>query len=175
MPMGPVCTEGMKIALEKIEEQNRILPNYSIEFLMTDEQCTHSIGVKSVVNTMRNASEHNGNLLPLIVGPICGENGRTGEITKFFNFVTATDASIVAEAYNRQNKRFKSFHIFQHSVGSLYQAVPHFIRHNGWNRVFLLTEAIRYWENVSVLENKLRYKVHVFFNSWNIFYMNHSI
>ena len=148
MPMGPMCTEGMKIALEAIEGKNEILKDYSIEFQMTDERCTHPIGVQGTIETMRDAVNGTNDMLPLIVGPLCAENGRTGLFVKHFDFVNVVDTSIAAEVYTDRD-RYHSFHTFQASSKTLYVAIPYFIKQNGWKRVFLLTEMRTYWKNVS--------------------------
>ena len=127
MPMGAMCTEGIKIALEAIEEKNEILKDYSIEFQMTNEQCHHPIGVESAIENMRLAVNGTKDILPLIVGPICAENSRTGLFVKHFNFVNVVDISISVEVYNNRGK-YSSFYAFQGSSQTMYEAIPYFIQ-----------------------------------------------
>ena len=82
---------------------------------------------------------------PIMVGPSCAALYFAGQFVDNYKFVQVSDGTpIAAVAFFRQI--YHSTFIFTPLVESLYLAVPNFIKSQGWQRVFLLSETYSFWQ-----------------------------
>ena len=81
---------------------------------------------------------HQSNFIPIILGPSCPSIGYIGFIIDSFNLLSVAD-------FSPNPYQFQSVFRFTSAYRSVYYAVPNFLKSQGWNSVYLLSEAFDYW------------------------------
>ena len=105
-------------------------------------------GVRMSLEIMERAKTSYTDMAPLLVGPGCFEILNVGHFIKYYNFVSAIE-HVPNTAVFRARSIYSNAFTLSESLGSLYASVGYFIKANGWNRVFLLSDSMPIWNEVS--------------------------
>ena len=153
-PMGDQCEFSTQLALDRIAQRN-VLKNYNLIVDMFDEECNSALGVRMSVELMERAKTSYTDMPPLLVGPCCFDALMVGHFVKHYHFVSAVEHVPNTAIFNARSIYSNAFALSE-SLSSLYGGVPHFIKANGWNRVFLLSDSMPIWFQASIIFNLLK-------------------
>ena len=146
-PLGDQCQVSAQLAIDRISKQN-LLKNYNLIIDMFDEQCNAALGIRLTVEIMEKAKSKYGTVPPFLIGPGCIDAPTVGHLVKHYDFVVATEHVPNTEMFKNRQMYSNAF-VFSPSLSSLFATVPYFIKENGWNRVFLLSDSLSIWSQVS--------------------------
>ena len=146
-PMGDQCELSTQLALDRIAQRN-VLKNYNFIIDMFDEKCDSALGVRMSVDLIERAKSSYQDMPPLLIGPGCFDALMVGHFVKHYHFVSAVEHVPNTAIYNARSIYSNAF-ILSGALSTLYGGVPHFIKANGWNRVFLLSDSLPIWFQVS--------------------------
>ena len=146
-PMGDQCEFSTQLALDRIA-QRQVLKNYNLIIDMFDEQCDAALGVRMSVELMERAKTSYKDMPPLLIGPGCFDLLTVGHFVKHYNFISAVEHVPHTSMFQGSTMYSNAFS-FSASLTSLYRGVPHFIKANRWNRVFLFSDSMPVWFQVS--------------------------
>ena len=146
-PIGQLCETSIQIALDEISKQN-VLKNYNLVIDLFDEQCDPALGVRLAVEIMNRAKTNYTDMPPLLIGPACVDATMIGQFVKNYNFVTAIHYTSISPIYYARQAYSNAF-VISPSVDASYASLPHFIKANGWSKVYIFSDSMSFWLNVS--------------------------
>ena len=86
-PNGPTCTEAMRFALMRLQNQNRsfFTDRYNLEIELIDDECTNAAAITKLIRTMRNVHP---NTIPIAMLDNCIGLSQivTASAVRHFNF-----------------------------------------------------------------------------------------
>ena len=148
-PLGDLCETSAQLALNKAAEKN-VLKNYNLVIDVFDEKCDSALGIRLSVELFDRAKTTYKNMPPIILGPSCTASKRVGQFIKHFNFITGIEHTAHTIIFQEREAYRNSF-VFSASPFSSFVALPHFIKANGWKNIFLLSDSLSLWIEVSLI------------------------
>ena len=137
-----------QVALDQLSV-NRILDGYNVVVEVFDVYCIEDYGIRTSVEIMdQRVFDTFHTMIPLLLGPPCTDFYRVGTFIKFYHYnqlFIYTQEPIMHE----DRQWFSNSFMLESDQLTFYEGIPLFIKSMGWNKVFLLGEAIEYQEPVS--------------------------
>ena len=162
-PLGRLCDASTQIALNQISKRN-ILKNYNLIVDLFDEKCLPDLGVRMSLEIIKRANTTYKDMPPIMIGPGCFDALMVGHFIKHYHFVTGVEHTPESAIYFARHPYSNAF-VFSPSLNSIYAALPHFIKANGWSRVFLLSDTLPFWTKVRFAPINFQFNsVHSIFN-----------
>ena len=149
LPIGELCEASAQIAVNQIAKK-KVLKNYNLIVDLFDGRCDSTWGVKTSIQLMGRSENHYTDLPPILIGPGCIDSVLVGQFIKHYHFMTVAFAVPNTAIYEARQLFTNSF-ISIPSLMSLYGALPHFIKANGWKRIFIMTGPLSFWPPVSFI------------------------
>ena len=145
-PVGAMLDTGIQIALDHLAFSN-VLSSYNIIIDIHDGFCYRPVSIQLAISILTNAAELN--VVPIMIGPICTAIEHVALMLNNFNFLSVADLNTLIEPKENVIRMMAL-----DKTG--FRALPSFFKSQGWNRVFLLSETIYYWEQMeNIIEDEL--------------------
>ena len=145
-PLGDICTKSAEIAVKRINEQEKVLPNYDLVVDIIDDQCNKSKSLGIMMEELldwkwRQVDSNGGEIFtpPLLMGSPCSSVTRSvGALVQHFGVIQATVGGVDSEL-NDPNSYPNFYRLFRSSSEIALLRVELSLS-MGWNQVALLSD-----------------------------------